>query len=358
MEKRLTARPIDAAEGYRLYRRYLGAIELDEINEHLRGRELREVSPRMYLHYQRLEQSGYEAYLSINRLDDAMAGDYAWTEASRARYTEISKTSPAQIIWAAAVHDATVLSLGPATVTITTSPTPPVRSPVIVVLLTTGIERTGTVVRSDSSSELVHIAFDLYESEPITSAPAPYRATLRIELPRRAHTTAAVSDLMLNVDRFMVGLTAGHNRAELIRVHSLRMRSPLEIVLEGGSALLLVVALLKLAVDVRLRYFEGTVAKYEAEGIRLDNEQRRRAAQLAADEQLRSDAIEELGKKVGTPILDSLATEGLSKGEPNSFHRRRLIDSIQVALGLPVQLVAEIERTRSSADEFDLDMDR
>lgn len=63
----MAARPIDAAEGYRIYRAYGGAIELDEINEALRGMGLRPVSPRMYLHYRRMAQHGYETYVPINR---------------------------------------------------------------------------------------------------------------------------------------------------------------------------------------------------------------------------------------------------------------------------------------------------
>lgn len=85
----MAARPIDAAEGYRIYRAYGGAIELDEINEALRGMGLRPVSPRMYLHYRRMAQHGYETYVPINRFDIAVASDHAWSEDLRARYPEI-----------------------------------------------------------------------------------------------------------------------------------------------------------------------------------------------------------------------------------------------------------------------------
>lgn len=80
----MVARPIDAAEGYELFLRHDGRVELDEINEYLRGIGLREVSPRMYSHYQKLKRYGYESYIPINRLDLAVAGEYAWSDDMRA----------------------------------------------------------------------------------------------------------------------------------------------------------------------------------------------------------------------------------------------------------------------------------
>ena len=61
----MAARSIDAAEGYRAYMEHNAALELDEINEHLRGLGLREVSPRMLLHYRRLYRHGYRSYIPI-----------------------------------------------------------------------------------------------------------------------------------------------------------------------------------------------------------------------------------------------------------------------------------------------------
>ncbi len=346
----MTARPIDAAEGYRLYRQHSGGVELDEINEYLRGIGLREVSPRMYLHYQRLARFGYEAYIPINRLDVAVAGDSAWSEDIRARYPEVSQAFPAQIIWRAAVQDATVLALGSATATIETWPIPPAGSPVVLVLQTTEIERTGTIVRADPSSGLTHIAFDPYSSLPVAPTDARYRALLRFELPDDAQNVAAVSDLMLNVDRLMIGVSSDVEDSQLVRLQSLNMQSPLEILLIGGAAVGAAVKLLQIVATLRLTWYQGTREKYEAEGIQLDNEQKRRAVQLEADQELESALANELDEEVETPLLDELSSEALPKGDPSSTRRRKLIDWIRLAIQLPVGFVAEVEDTETDPD--------
>jgi len=120
----MPARPIDAAEGYRLYTRHDGRIELDEINEYLRGRDLREVSPRMLTHYRRLRQHGFESYIPINRFDIAVAGEHAWSEDLRSRYGEIAQPAPGQALWDAEWHAVTIESSGSATASIVGAASP------------------------------------------------------------------------------------------------------------------------------------------------------------------------------------------------------------------------------------------
>jgi hypothetical protein len=108
-----------------LFLQHSGEVELDEINEYLRGIGLRPVSPRMLVHYRRLYEHGYRSYIPINRFDIARAGDHAWSEELRARYPEIRRSFPAEITWEGGTYDATVETLGIATATVVTEPTPP-----------------------------------------------------------------------------------------------------------------------------------------------------------------------------------------------------------------------------------------
>ena len=128
-----------AAEGYRLFRQTNRAVTLDEVNEHLRGLGLREVSPRMLVHYERLYRHGYSSYVPINRLDIALAGEDAWSDELQARYPEIAQPTPAEIIWDGRVRDVQVLSLGISTATITGDEIPRAGLPVVLRLLSTGI---------------------------------------------------------------------------------------------------------------------------------------------------------------------------------------------------------------------------
>lgn len=134
----MNARPLDAAEGYRLYRLTQGEATLDEINDHLRGISLRPVSRRMLVHYQRLYRHGYESYIPINRLDIALAGEDAWSEELHARYPELSVATPAEAIWNLQSHPVLVESLGVSTATIISEVVPSAGTPVVLKLRASG----------------------------------------------------------------------------------------------------------------------------------------------------------------------------------------------------------------------------
>lgn len=337
----MAARPIDAAEGYRLFLRHGGAVELDEINEYLSGLGLRKVSPRMLLHYRRLHRHGYESYIPINRLDIALAGEDAWSDELRARYSEISESFPAEITWDARTYPAVVESLGAASATATSDASPPAGTSLVLRLITTGIARTGKVVRVDPHSGRFHIAFDPYTSVPVAPRDSPYQATLRFALADEAESLAAVADLMLNLDRVLVRSTSPEG--VLVRVSRLSLNTPLEILLVGGPILTGAVYLLKKVTEIRKSWYEGTKAKYEAEGIQLDNEQKRRNAQLETDRALSTALNAELSEVEDTPLLDQISTPQLPKGDPDSSERRRLVEAAQSATELPIDLAAELE---------------
>ncbi len=337
----MAARPIDAAEGYRLFLRHEGAVEFDEINEYLLGLSLRPVSPRMLIHFRRLYRHGYESYIPINRLDIALAGEYAWSDELRARYSEVSQTFPAEITWDARTYPAVVESLGAASATATSDAPPPAGTSLVLRLVTTGIARTGKVVRADPHSGRFHIAFDPYTSVPVAPRDSPYQATLRFALADEAESLAAVTDLMLKLDRVLVRSTSPQE--VLVRVSRLSLNTPLEILLVGGPVLAAAVYLLKQITEIRQSWYEGTKAKYEAEGIQLDNEQKRRNAQLEADRALSRGLDAELGEVEDTPLLDQISTPTMPKGDPGSAERHRLVEAAQSAIELPTDLVAELE---------------
>src|SRR5687767_6221642 len=121
----MAARPIDGAEGYALFLRHDGNIELDEINEYLRGIGMREVQPRMLQHYRKLQRYGYDSYITQNRLDLAVAGEYAWTEDMRAQYPELRQDVQAEIIHQGESSPASVERLGTASASILMGTPPP-----------------------------------------------------------------------------------------------------------------------------------------------------------------------------------------------------------------------------------------
>lgn len=332
----MAARPIDAAEGYRLYFRTNGGVELDEINEHLRGLGLREVSPRMYEHYRRLMRHGYESYIPINRFDIAVAAEHAWSEDLRARYSEIRQAVPAEITWGFRTHAAEVESLGAATATVLTTPAPPAATYVVLRLLATGISRTGTVVRSDPRTGRFHLAFDPYTSVPVASADAPYHATWRFPLRESAQSVVTVTDILLRMDRLLNRLSIDADRTELVRLSRVSLSSPLEIILIGGVIVKVAIDLAKKVAEIRNEWYQGTKAKYEAEGIQLDNDEKRRAAQLEADRELSIALDQELTEPEETPLLDQVSgLPNVVKGEPGSDERHKLIEMFKAAIDLP-----------------------
>lgn len=230
----MAARPIDAAEGYRIYRAHGGAIELDEINEALRGMGLRPVSIRMYIHYQRMAQHGYEAYVPINRFDIAIAADHAWSDDLRARYPEIRRPVAAEIVWMGESDPAVVEGLGTSTATVRTDARIPADANVVLRLSATGIEKVGKVIRADPRVGLYHIAFDPYTSVPLASRDEAERARLIFHLPDESHNVVALSDLLLKLERLLF-LASRPEPTSLMRVSHLALRNPIDIVLTCAS---------------------------------------------------------------------------------------------------------------------------
>lgn len=336
----MNARPIDAAEGYRFFLRFNGAAQLAEINEYLRGIGLRAVSNRMYQHYQRLRRHAYSAYVPINRLDIALAGDYAWSDDLRARYPEVAEVIPATITWDAATSSAVVEALGSATATVTSNRPPPVGASVVLQLAVSGITRLGTVIRLDPTTKRFHLAFDPYTSIPVASEDSRFHASVTIALPEDALSVVAVADFLLRFDRLL--MRSAPEQSELVRIAHLSLNSPLDLLLVGGTALSASVVLVNRVLEARKTWYEGTKAKYESEGIHLDNEQKRRNAQLEADKALRDAVVAEARESIETPLLDEFVIHELPKGDPESIERSRLTRAIEAAIDLPVNLDIEL----------------
>ncbi|HEX7100126.1 MAG TPA: hypothetical protein VF377_12905 [Acidimicrobiia bacterium] len=340
----MAARPIDAAEGYRIYRAYGGAIELDEINEALRGMGLRPVSPRMYLHYRRMAQHGYETYVPINRFDIAVASDHAWSEDLRARYPEIRQPVAAEIIWMGESDPANVEGLGTSTATVRADAKIPADANVVLRLSATGIERVGRVVRADPRIGLYHIAFDPYTSVPLASADEAERARLIFRLPDESHSVVALSDLLLKLERLLF-LASRRESPSLVRVSHLTLENPIDIQLVGAlyGGVFAVTKLLEKLAQIRKTWHEGGKVKAEKQGIELDNMLKRRQLELDTASTL-AKAVDDEFDADETPLLDGLQSEDLPKGDKGSSERRRLIDTVQAALELPPDIDVEAER--------------
>lgn len=329
----MAARPIDAAEGFRFFRRLGGRVQLDEINEHLRGLGLREISPRMLIHYRRLFRHGYESYIPINRLDIALAGEDAWSEELQARYPEIAQEVEGEAIWGAQVRPVSIESLGVSTATIVGRDIPPAGVPVVLRLVNSGIERSGSVTRSDRDTGRFHVAFDPYTSVPLAPVNSPFVAALEFDLPSGSQNLSAIADVLLSLDRFLV--RADPSRSALARVNRFSMSSPIEVFISGSQVLLASLSVVSLVVLLRKQWHEGTKSKYEAQGIHLDNEQRRANAQSETDAELRKALEQEIGREEA-PILESISQPHLPLGEPDSQERQQLADAAQAALELPI----------------------
>lgn len=345
----MNARPLDAAEGYRLYRLTQGEATLDEINDHLRGISLRPVSRRMLVHYQRLYRHGYESYIPINRLDIALAGEDAWSEELHARYPELSVATPAEAIWNLQSHPVLVESLGVSTATIISEVVPSAGTPVVLKLRASGIERSGSVIRSEKRAGRFHVAFDPYTSVPLAPPDSAVRAQIRFTIPEPALNLSAITDIFLATDRFLV--LADPHREHLVRVRAVSLNSPLELVVQGADTLIPVLAVAWLVVQIRKKWYEGTEAKYRAQGIQIDNEQRRAAIQKEADAMLKRQLEEEVELDADdVEILTDLAQPPhLPLGDPGTPQRRRLSDIGRAALELPPETAITVEDSSENA---------
>jgi hypothetical protein len=334
------ARPIDGAEGYRFYRRNGGQVELDEINEHLAAAGFRTVQPRMLLHYQKLERHGYESYITQNRLDLAVAGEDAWTEDMRARYSEVSQSAAGAVLLNAKWYEVTVISLGVASASVHASYVPPAGRTLVLRMQNSGIERVAVVTRVDRKAERYDLSFDANAGLPLAGEDAPGRLTLVVDQPPESDSVVAMTDFLLNLERVLTRLQPGSE--QLPRLVSLSKASPLELVLAGSIGLGTVAAAMNQVMTVRKTYYEGTKAKYEAKSIQIDTEQKRRTVQEEADARLLKAAeVEE--EETQTPVLDQLASEAMPIGAPSSTTRRQFLDNLGSMLALPIQLVASAD---------------
>lgn len=331
----MTARPIDGAEGYEFYKRHDGRVELDEINEYLRGIGMREVKPRMLRHYRKLERNGYESYVTQNRLDIAVAGEYAWTEDMRARYSELRREFDGQLIYEMGLHDVTIERLGPASAAIRVEKIPRAGSSVVLRLVQSGIELVGTVVRTDRQSKRVHLSFDPYTSLPVAPEQSPHHVRFRFDLEEEAESVVAVTDLLLRFERFLK--RAAPRTDEVPRISQMSLASPLEVLLAGGQSLLTAGAVLLPITLARKYWYEGTREKYEAEGIQIDNAKKRRKAQLEADGDLVRAAEKDLDRDE-TEVLDTIRPEGVDTG----LTRRELFQVLLAGVELPVEAEVEV----------------
>lgn len=339
------ARPIDGAEGYRLFLEHDGDIELDEINEHLRGSGLRELQPRSLTHFNKLRRHGYKSYMTQNRLDLAVAGESAWSDDMRAQYPEVRREFPGRLLFDARWHPVTVESLGTAAASITGEVTPSAGSSVVLQLDATGIERTATVTRNDPSAGRADLVFDTQSSLPTARSDAPFRLTLTITMAEEGESIVALADLMVRVERLVTRINLGGD--EIPRVTSLRKSSPLAMEMIGNESLPIIGSFIVAAVGARRWWYEGTKSKYEAEGIELDNEQKRRKVQQEADADLLR-ALESEQSLAETPHLDQMQVPGLDKGAPNSMTRRRFLDAVKAVIALPVKLIADSGRRQTN----------
>lgn len=332
------ARPIDGAEGYRLFLEHDGQIELDEINEHLRGLGLRELKPRSLTHFKKLRRYGYKSYVTQNRLDLAVAGEAAWSDDMRAQYPEVRQSFAGQLLFDTRWHPITVESLGTGAASVTGEVVPVAGTFVVLHLDATGIERTAMVSRHDPAAGRADLVFDTYSSLPTAGDDAPFELVLTVPMTGDSENLVALSDLLVRIERLVTRMNLGSG--QIPRVAALSKSSPLIMALIGDLSLPVVGSFIVTAVGVRLAWYQGTKAKYEARGIQIDNEQKQRKVQQEADAEL-VNALEAEEAQADAPHLDELQVPGFEKGEPDSMTRRGFIDACRAVIALPAQLTAE-----------------
>jgi hypothetical protein len=356
----MTARPIDGAEGYRFYLRNDGNVELDEINEYLRGLGMREVQPRMLAHYQKLDRHGYKSYVTQNRLDLAVAGDVGWLEELHARYAEIARPVPIELRWEAVTTTGQAEAIGLSSATVDVSEVPSAGTPIVLRLVTSGIERTAAVVRSDPTSGRVHLRFDVLGGVEIAPEDAPYLARITVKLAEDSESMPAITDVLFRIERAVA--RAKGDSDELPRVRALSMTSPLDVLLQSSSPWVFAAGLLAAVPLLRKRWYEGTKAKREAEGIQVDTEAKRRVLQhevdrkletevskaeaerqrteeLLADEATEADAADLVD--AGPDVVEQLRVLGANDAWEH-LSRREFFAAVTAAIALPVNFTIEV----------------
>ena len=339
------ARPIDGSEGYKFWLAHDGEPGVEEVNEYLRGIGLREVRPRMIIHYKKLQKHGYRGYVTQNRLDLSVAGDPGWFEEMGARYSEVTEPAPVSLRWGDESSTGESLGIGLSSATVQLQSAPSAGTHAVLRFTSSGIERLGVVRRSDPHSGIVNLGFDVYGGLPIAPPDAPNVATIRLKVPEEAETIPGITDLFFRIER-AVARSQGEV-THLPRVESLSMTSPLQIVVLSIAPLSTVIGLITAVVIVRNKWFEGTKTKREAEGLALDNDLKRRTLQAEVDKDFRT-AVEATleDRSDGAALMNELTEAGASEAAA-SLSRREFFSAAAAAAVLPTGI--EISEGRIEA---------
>jgi hypothetical protein len=273
--------------------------------------------------------------MTQNRLDLAVAGEAAWSDDMRAQYAEISQSIDAELLVGAKWHGVQVTSLGLASAAAQGDVTPAAGESTVLRLKVTGIERSAIVTRRDPGAGRVDLTFDTLSGLQIVPIDAPVTVTIRIVLAPESESLVAVTDVLIGLDRLIARVGDPDELPRLIRISK---SSPLEIVLIGRAALGSMAKLFERVAAARKTWYEGTKQKYEAEGIAIDNEHKRRAIEVEANRAFIAALEAEEGSTL-TPILDGLRVAELEVGEPNTMTRRQFIDSCRAAVTIPMTAV-------------------
>ena len=118
----------------------------------------------------------------------------------------------------------------------------------------------------------------------------------------------------------------------------------------GAPALAAVGLFIERSTATRKNWHEGTKAKYEAKGIRIDTEQKRRKVQQEADGDLLS-ALEAEESVPSPPMLSKFATAQITVGPAASMSRRQFIEACRAALMIPVQVTSVVDRSPERSND-------
>lgn len=346
-EKQPVARPIDGAEGYSFFLRHNGQVELTDINEYLRNRGMREVRPRMLIHYRKLKRHGYETYLTQNRLDLAIAGDNTWTEDMLARYREVAQAAvPGELIFGSGRITATVDRLGIASASLHIEDPGEtevkVGMPAVLRLSTSGIERLAEITGFDPETGLVKLTFDARLGLLTAPQAAEHWVGFRFPLDPEYESVVAISETIRRLERYAA--RSYNQDDEVLRVKSISMASPLIIILVGTVIMTPIVTIALNVAKVRTEWYAGTKAKYDgqkaehdARSARIDADLKERQLQAEVDLEIERElrralnSVDELDSPIFTHILNSLPDVVAS-----NMSRDQLLEACIAAIALPI----------------------
>mgnify|MGYP006924591754 CR=1 FL=1 len=157
----------------------------------------------------------------------------------------------------------------------------------------------------------------------------------------------AVSEIIRRLERYA---TRAYNRDdEVLRVRSIHMASPLEVILAGTAIMVPVVGIITAMVKVRTEWHQGTKTKHESKktkheagssliDLRLKEQQLQRESDaqlekelrqaMKGDEALESPLVNEILKTVPVEITENMT-------------RRELLEACIAAVALPVNVEIE-----------------